>query len=1022
MSVRSDKCSFYLYQRLLTSNILHVALLSAKVHRFIVEKEAVEKVAPSEETNPTPKARTFRVNHPNKRASIDTNINAVENGSTDADEDDELNLLPRTILTKDKSEKSLLPEKSHSGSDDDSTSSDEHNSKKHQPVPIVLISDPGQDLDDEMMFIMARHLVSKDLIELKGVIANLHPSFARARLTRGTLDLLGLHKVPVGIGSDGGDMNGKHSSDQFESTASSYIVKEDGEAARGLESGHRLLQRLYDEAKPIQYIDVCEDKDHESICAVKNGDGVATKEEKTNKATKKVARGGLVLVITSSMKDAAIFVRDNPLLFASKTREVVIMGGCKPLDPELATKVVEARKTENEGDLYDPNTSVWSQLAKTECLADSAHNNMFDTAASEFLYSQCQRSNVTLTVVSRYSAYAAKMPRSVYDDIALTGSSIGWRLRNSQRSSIDQLWKRACSNDPNVRLGLPPRCDRKWFIDTFCGGNDDESRCSEDTAWDLVTGFMQYDTLALLAAVPGVRETYFDPLVLPPLRDGKTTSSFANGSGPKIDPTFQMKENTDIKVKGSVDNDETTVKTKSTGRTNKSADATRKQFAFSRRTSDPGPGYIKRALAQADKDNSEIEFLKSLSPLESQVVPAPFARGTRNIIGISEKEHNLKDSALLINLLKSGYRSGILCDHHTQPHVIVHMQLRWDNLADTLMTCLMLRSLWDMRLASVLGVIVTINPSEESPVEDEDVKSNLNDLKDTLRSLGSPENQSPSTLRALAETIRDTFSRIGLSHVKFVVVSGANMDEHKQKCTEALVNLYESAPPIGVSLVLTATFTSVVTFAKDYPELFRNKTVRVVHTGGALVWPARWGWASGNNSRSESQEDATVEDPNAAPLTEEKILVPDPAAQNHRLDIASARMFYKQAQSLSVPMVILSRHVAKECCIPRNFFDVLGSHGGEVGQRIYESERNSLLNLWKCSSAPLGSGERGNLPDRYVVLPFMHHFFTVLTLLHQTNPSDVIGPGSLKHFAQESKPTTTKRFGMLWIRSIFIAQ
>jgi len=297
------------------------------------------------------------------------------------------------------------------------------------------------------------------------------------------------------------------------------------------------------------------------------------------------------------------------------------------------------------------------------------------------------------------------------------------------------------------------------------------------------------------------------------------------------------------------------------------------------------------------------------------------------------------------------------------------MQLRWDNLADTLMTCLMLRSLWDMRLASVLGVIVTINPSDSASEqhfdEGADKPYTSSDPTESFRSMYSnPEDQSPSTLRALAETIRDTFTLIGLSHVKFIVVAGANMDEHKRKCTEALLDLYESAPPIGVSLVLTATFTSVVTFVKDYPELFRNKTVRVVHTGGALVWPARWGWASGSSSTSTSEHDATGNASDGGSLTEEKILVPDPAAQNHRLDLPSARLFYKQAQSLSVPMVILSRHLAKECCIPRHFFDVLGSHGGGVGQRIYQSERNSLLNLWKCSSAPLGSSARGNLPDR----------------------------------------------------------
>ena len=34
------------------------------------------------------------------------------------------------------------------------------------PVPLVLISDPGQDLDDEMSYIMLRYLVKKGLVEV----------------------------------------------------------------------------------------------------------------------------------------------------------------------------------------------------------------------------------------------------------------------------------------------------------------------------------------------------------------------------------------------------------------------------------------------------------------------------------------------------------------------------------------------------------------------------------------------------------------------------------------------------------------------------------------------------------------------------------------------------------------------------------------------------------------------------------------------------------------------------------------
>lgn len=187
---------------------------------------------------------------------------------------------------------------------------------------------------------------------------------------------------------------------------------------------------------------------------------------------------------------------------------------------------------------------------------DTAHNNMFDEPASEFFYERCQElgvractrsstwhrsrararpcatshrscatrkahvrarghgrlAQVPLVVVSRYAAYGAKMPRDVYDQLAQSGSTIGWRLRNVQRESIEQLWRRAVAPEGSAaRAGLPARCDRGWFIKTFCGNRDDPSRSGGDTVWDLVDGFMQYDTIALLASVPSLREQYFLP-------------------------------------------------------------------------------------------------------------------------------------------------------------------------------------------------------------------------------------------------------------------------------------------------------------------------------------------------------------------------------------------------------------------------------------------------------------------------------------------------------------------------------
>jgi hypothetical protein len=55
--------------------------------------------------------------------------------------------------------------------------------------------------------IMARFLEDNNYIKLRAVITNLRPEKERARLMRGTLDLLGMQHVPVGIGTDGNKKN-----------------------------------------------------------------------------------------------------------------------------------------------------------------------------------------------------------------------------------------------------------------------------------------------------------------------------------------------------------------------------------------------------------------------------------------------------------------------------------------------------------------------------------------------------------------------------------------------------------------------------------------------------------------------------------------------------------------------------------------------------------------------------------------------------------------------------------------------
>ena len=191
--------------------------------------------------------------------------------------------------------------------------------------------------------------------------------------------------------------------------------------------------------------------------------------------------GSVTLVIVASLKDAASLLRREEVLFKNKIKAVVIQGGVKPL----------------EGEFLEP---------------DTAHNNEFDKDASAFFYKRCQELEVPLTVVSRFTANACQMPRSIYDKMAEKDaqgreSQIGVRLQKSQAISIEQLWRRANATG-DERQGLPARCTPEWFCNTFCAGKGME-RDGSQSIWDLIVGFNVYDPIALVAAVPSLARRFF---------------------------------------------------------------------------------------------------------------------------------------------------------------------------------------------------------------------------------------------------------------------------------------------------------------------------------------------------------------------------------------------------------------------------------------------------------------------------------------------------------------------------------
>lgn len=309
---------------------------------------------------------------------------------------------------------------------------------------LFVITDPGRDQDDEDVIVMLNRFIRLGILDLLGAVANLAPSVQRARLAKGTMELLGQGNVPIGIGTGCWQPDDDGLKYQFEV---GYLAAHDA-----LEHGASLIERTLQAAKPKS----------------------------------------VVLLLISGLTDAADALARDHELFVAKVRRVVIMGGVET-DPAA----------------HQPKLDVNGFL-----LPDmTAQNHVFDKSATLFLYRTLQMLGIPMTVVSRFSAVAAKVPRSIYDQMAETGHEIGIRLRDAQRQAIQELWQRACLDpDDPKRLKLPPRCDRAWFDKTFCGGQAGDRR-GEDSIWEVVQTFNLYDPVTLVAAIPTLRELFFSSYV-----------------------------------------------------------------------------------------------------------------------------------------------------------------------------------------------------------------------------------------------------------------------------------------------------------------------------------------------------------------------------------------------------------------------------------------------------------------------------------------------------------------------------
>jgi hypothetical protein len=195
----------------------------------------------------------------------------------------------------------------------------------------------------------------------------------------------------------------------------------------------------------------------------------------------------ITLVLQSGLTDAVKLLQTQEELFKKKITLVAIMGGVQEDENELMFT----------GKYIQP---------------DDAANITYDWSSGVWLYARLEELNIATSILTRFAVYASQIPFEMYDQMELTGNPVGKCLKDRQKPALQSLWEAACSlADSEVRGTLPPSRDRKWFVKTFCDGNDPQIDDGADI-WPYVGKFNLYDPMNFISAVPVLRDRFFEPV------------------------------------------------------------------------------------------------------------------------------------------------------------------------------------------------------------------------------------------------------------------------------------------------------------------------------------------------------------------------------------------------------------------------------------------------------------------------------------------------------------------------------
>eukprot|EP00928_Gymnodinium_smaydae_P005401 TRINITY_DN11843_c0_g1_i2.p1 TRINITY_DN11843_c0_g1~~TRINITY_DN11843_c0_g1_i2.p1 ORF type:complete len:727 (+),score=154.17 TRINITY_DN11843_c0_g1_i2:276-2456(+) len=211
--------------------------------------------------------------------------------------------------------------------------------------------------------------------------------------------------------------------------------------------------------------------------------------------------------------------------------------------------------------------------------------------------------------------------------------------------------------------------------------------------------------------------------------------------------------------------------------------------------------------------------------------------------------------------------------------------------------------------------------------------------------------------QARAKLARGTLDALGLEQVPVAVGTDGRSTGHEDDFTasvaatgvdylvrepdacgqELLLKTYQEAAPGSLTLLLVSALTDAARFIGDHPDLFREKTSRVVIQGGV--------------DKASLQGD-------------EEFLCIDKTAQNLGWDLESSTFVFRRCQELGVRLVVLTRFAVYAAGMPAFIYDELATIGHPVALRLRENQIRSTTDLWHRCGLPDGHPDRKRLPGR----------------------------------------------------------